>query len=368
MNGLGRPVWAEISHENIGTNVKNIKQLLSKNCQLMAVVKADGYGHGDVAVARTALANGATWLGVALPDEGHKLRREGIAAPILVLGALAINQLEICVAKDLVVTVFQWEIAQALSNIARRLKKTVKVHVKVDTGMSRLGISPDAAVSFVKRLQGLPGIEIQGIYTHFAAADDPDDRYTRWQWQRFSWVLLELSNAKIDIPIKHCANTAATFLMPETHLNMVRVGLGIYGLKPCVSSLKLKPAMSFKTEVVTIKRVMPGTAISYGHAYVTWKETTIVTLPVGYADGLHRKLGDCGVVLINGKKHRFAGRITMDHCMIDVGDTKVEIGDQVILIGTDGEQAITADDWAEWLETINYEVICGVGQRVPRIH
>lgn len=368
MDGSNRPVWATVNLENVGRNVNIMKQQIDDDCQLMAVVKANGYGHGDVAIAKTALANGATWLGVALPEEGHKLRREGIASPILVLGALSINQLESCVAKDLIITVYQWEIAQALSNIARRLKRSVKVHVKVDTGMSRLGIKPEAAVPFIKRLQGLPGIEVQGIFTHFAAADEIDDSYSRWQWQRFSWVLLELKKANIDISIKHCANTAATLLLPHTHLDMVRVGLGIYGLYPCKHPIKLIPALNFTTEVVETKRVSPGTAISYGCTYVTWKETTIVTLPVGYADGLARNLSRNGMVLINGKKYPFAGKITMDHCMIDVGDDGVEIGDRVTLIGTQQNQAISVDDWAVWLETINYEIICGINQRVPRVY
>lgn len=368
MNGSERPVWATVNLENVGDNVSAIKQVIGGNCQLLAVVKANGYGHGDVAIARTALANGATWLGVALPEEGHKLRREGIAAPILVLGALSINQLESCVAKDLILTVYQWEIAQALSNIARRLKRSVKVHVKVDTGMSRIGISPESAVPFIKRLQGLPGIEVQGIFTHFAAADQVEETYSQWQWQRFSWVLLELKKANINIPIKHCANTAATLLLDHTHLDMVRVGLGIYGLYPCDHSIELKPALSFSTEVVEAKRVSPGTAISYGCTYVTWKETTIVTLPVGYADGLARNLSSKGFVLINGKKYPFAGKITMDHCMVDVGNDQVEIGDRVTLIGAQKGQEISVDDWANWLETINYEIICGINQRVPRIY
>lgn len=366
MNGSSRPVWAEINLKNAAANVISFKQLVGKDCHLMAVVKANAYGHGDLQIARTALANGASWLAVALPEEGVKLRRAGIAAPILVLGSVFAHQLEVCVAKDLVMTVYEWEIAQALSNIARRMHKTVRVHIKVDTGMNRIGIQPEEVVSFIKRLQGLSGLDIQGIFTHFAAAERTNDNYTQRQWQRFSWVLLELKKADISIPIKHCANTAATLLMPETHLDLVRVGLGIYGLYPCEHEIELKPVFSLHTQVAAVKRVPAGTAISYGGHYVTWKETTIVTLPIGYADGLLRRLSDKGSVIINGRKHRFAGKITMDASMVDVNDTSVEVGDQVTMIGSQQGQIITVDDWARWLDTITYEIPCMISSRVIR--
>ncbi len=369
MNQLARPVWAKIDLENVAYNVKQIKSKLQADCHLMVVVKANGYGHGDLEIARTALANGASWLAVAIPEEGVRLRRASIASPILVLGALSVQQLEICVAKDLVLTVFQWEIAQALSNIARRLRKTVRIHVKVDTGMSRIGIPPEDAVKFIKRLRGLPGIEIQGIYTHFASADIPDGEYVKWQWQRFSWVLLELRKEGISIPLKHCANTAATLLLPETHLTMVRVGLGVYGLHSNETrTIQLKPAFSLHTEVAAVKRVPPGTAISYHSTYVTWKETNIITLPIGYADGVLRRLSNRAVVLVNGILCPIAGRITMDHCMVDVGDIEVDEGATVTLIGKQGDAEITVDDWARWLDTINYEIPCMISERVERVY
>jgi len=367
-----RPVWAEINLGHAAHNVAEFKRLIGPDCQLMAVIKANAYGHGDLELARTALANGASWLAVALPEEGARLRRAGIAAPILVLGAVSLPQLELCAAKDLAVTVFQWDIAQALSNIARRLQKTVKVHVKVDTGMTRLGIQPEETVDFAKRLLGLPGIEVQGIYTHFACADQLHDTYTQWQWQRFSWVLMELQKEQIQIPLRHCANTAATILMPETRLDLVRVGLGIYGLHPCAetsySLIDLKPVMSLHTQVMALKRVPKGTGVSYGRAFVTWKDTTIAVLPIGYADGLLRQVGEKGAALINGRRHHFAGRVTMDHCMVDVGDLEVEIGDVATLIGRQGTEAITVDDRAEWLDTINYEIPCLISERVTRIY
>jgi len=366
-----RPVWAEISLGNAAHNVAEFKRLIGPGCQLMAVIKANAYGHGDLEMARAVLASGATWLAVALPEEGTRLRRAGIAAPILVLGAVSPSQLELCITKDLVITLFQWEMAQALSNLSRRLNKTVKVHVKVDTGMTRLGIQPGETVEFVKRLHGLPGIEVQGIFTHFACADQPHDSYSQWQWQRFSWVLRELEKEKIHIPLKHCANTAAAVLMPETRLDLVRVGLGLYGLHPCLHTkdlVDLRPVMSLHTQVMAVKRVPKGTGVSYGRAYVTWKETTIAVLPIGYADGLLRQIGEKGAVLINGRRYPFAGRITMDHCMVDVGDSNVEIGDVVTLIGRQGAESITAEDWADWLGTINYEIPCLISERVARIY
>ncbi|HOB09329.1 MAG: alanine racemase [Limnochordia bacterium] len=372
MEKPSRPVWAEISLGNAAHNAGEFKRLIGPDCQLMAVIKANGYGHGDLPMAQAVLASGASWLAVALPEEGAKLRRAGIAAPILVLGAVSPPQLELCAAKDLVVTVFQWDIAQALSNLSRRLNKTVKVHVKVDTGMTRLGLMPEETVEFVKRLRGLPGIEVQGIYTHFACADQPHDSYTQWQWQRFSWVLMELEKEKIHIPLKHCANTAAAVLMPETRLDLVRVGIGLYGLHPCSHTKAimndLRPVMSLHTQVMAVKQVAKGTGVSYGRAFVTWKDTAIAVLPIGYADGLLRRLGERGEVLINGRRYPFAGRITMDHCMVDVGGGVVEIGDVVTLIGRQGEETITADDWAEWIGTINYEIPCMISERVERIY
>ncbi len=368
MNNQARPVWAKINLNHAAHNVAAFKQLIGKDCHLLAVVKANAYGHGDLEIARVALANGASWLAVALPEEGLRLRRAGIAAPILVLGVVSPQQLEMCVSKDLVLSVFQWDIAQALSNIARRLQKIVRIHVKIDTGMNRVGIPPEETVNFIKRLKGLPGIEIQGILTHFATAERNHDQYTLLQWQKFNWVLLELKKQNINIPIKHCANTAATLQMPATHLDMVRVGLGIYGLYPCSHPMELRPVLGLHTEVAAVKRVPKGSAISYGNHYVTWKDTTIVTLPVGYADGLSRRLSGSGVVLINGEKYKYAGNITMDQCMVDVGDALVRVGDKVTLIGFQGDATISVDDWAEWMDTISYEVTCMISNRVNRIY
>ncbi len=372
MNQLTRPVWAEVDRAAIAHNVAEFRRLIDTDCQLMVVVKSDGYGHGDLETARAALASGASWLAVALPEEGVRLRRSGIAAPILVLGSLAAEQLEMCVTKDLVVTVYQWEQAQALSRIASRLQKTVRVHVKVDTGMGRLGIPVEQAVDFTAGLQRLPGVEVQGVFTHFATADQPLGEYVRFQQQRFGEALKQLTAARLRIPLRHSANTAATLYLPDTHMDMVRVGLGIYGLLPIpsksVPGVSLKPALSLFARVTSVRRVSAGTAISYGTSYVTWRETSIAVLPIGYGDGVSRQLGNRGCVLLDETRFPIVGHVTMDHIMIDVGDHPVQIGDEAVLLGGQAADAVTADEWADWMGTISYEVTCMIGSRVPRVY
>lgn len=363
-----RPAWVEVNLASIAHNVQYFKKLIHENCQLLAVVKANAYGHGDLAVVRTALSNGATWIGVALPEEGVRLRRAGIAAPILVLGAVGQEQLELCVTKDLACTVFQWSIAQSLSNLAIRYNKTVRVHLKIDTGMGRLGILPSEALRFAIAVSRLPGIQIQGILTHFATADQPEDQYVHWQLEQFEKVIAELSAHHINIPIKHCANTSAVLFLPEAHFDLVRVGIGLYGLHPQGKRSNLHPAMSFKCRIAAARRVPAGSAISYGASYITKKETTIAILPVGYADGVSRRLSNQGEVLIDGNRFPIIGKVCMDHCMVDVGDFPIEIGQEVTLIGRQGNQEITVEDWADWLGTINYEVPCMISERVPRIY
>lgn len=372
MNQLTRPVWAEVDRDAIAQNVREFRRLIDRDCQLMAVVKSDGYGHGDLETARTALASGANWLAVALPEEGVRLRRAGIAAPILVLGSLAAEQLELCVTKDLVVTVYQWEQAQALSRIASRLQKAVRVHVKVDTGMGRLGIPGEQAIEFITGLRRLPGVEVQGVFTHFATADEPSGEYLGFQRRRFEAVLDQLARAGITIPLRHSANTAAALYLPDVHMDMVRVGLGLYGLLPVpgrpVPGIHLRPALRVFARVTSVRRVPPGTAISYGASFVTWKETSIAVLPIGYGDGVSRQLGNRGCVMLDEKRFPIVGNVTMDHIMVDIGDHPVEVGDEAVLLGGQGSAEITADEWAEWMNTISYEVICMIGSRVPRVY
>lgn len=368
MSKLTRSVWAEVNLQDIAYNTQQFGRLIGDS-QLMAVVKANGYGHGALEVAHTVLAHGASWLAVAIPEEGVRLRRAGIAAPILVLGAVGPEELDICVAKDLAVTVYEPHIAQVLSKKARRLHKIAKVHIKVDTGMSRLGIPVGEAVDLIHQVTQLPHIEVQGVFTHFSDADNPDQGYLQWQWQRFEKLIDNLKEKQIEIPYYHAANTAATLFYPTCHLDMVRVGLGLYGMYPDERRpISLKPALSLKTRIAALKRVPAGTAVSYGRSYVTWRETTLAVLPIGYADGLSRKLSNQGHVLIGDTPCPIVGKVTMDHTIVDVGDLPVDIGDEVVLLGRSQDKEITADHWAQWMDTINYEVTCLISSRVERVY
>lgn len=369
MSKLTRSVWAEVSLDNIAYNVRQFRSLIGPGCELMAVVKANGYGHGALETAYTMIAHGTNWLAVALPEEGVRLRRGGITAPILVLGAVSADELDVCVTHDLAVTVFEPHIAHLLSKAAVDQQRPAKVHIKVDTGMGRLGLLPKDFLYLLELVQSLPALEIQGVFTHFARADEPSLEYTRWQWGRFQGVWRDLKAHSTAIPLIHAANTAATLFFPESRLDLVRVGLGLYGLYPDARRpIKLKPALSLKTRVAFVKRVPAGSAISYDSTYVSWKETSIVVLPIGYADGLRRGLSNRGNVLIRGQYCPIVGRVTMDHTLVDVGDLPVSIGDEVILIGSDGRNEISADTWAQHLDTINYEITCMLSSRIERVY
>lgn len=369
MSKLTRSVWAEVSLDNIAYNVRQFREYIGPNCELMAVVKANGYGHGALETAYTMIANGTNWLAVALPEEAVRLRRGGITAPILVLGAVSADELDVCVAWDLVVTVFEPHIARLLSKAAVAQQKTAKVHIKVDTGMGRLGLLPKDFGNLVELVRDLPGLEIEGVFTHFARADEPSLEYTKWQWQRFKAVCKDLKARGISIPFFHAANTPATLFFPDSHLDLVRVGLGIFGMYPDARRpLHLKPALTLKTKVAFVKRVPAGSAVSYDSTYVTWKETSLAVLPIGYADGLSRGLSNKGKVLIKGHYCPIVGQVTMDHTLVDVGNLPVSIGDEVILLGSDGALEIHAHTWAELLGTINYEVTCMLSNRIERVY
>jgi len=366
---LTRSVWAEVSLDNIAHNVEQFRAFIGPNCELMAVVKANGYGHGALETAYTMIAHGTNWLAVALPEEAIRLRRGGITAPILVLGAVSADELDACVAADLVVTVFEPHIARLLSKAAVAQQKLARVHIKVDTGMGRLGLLPEDFVDLVELVKGLPALEIQGVFTHFAQADQIDLAYTRWQWERFLAVREDLRKRGISIPYVHAANTPATMFFPAAHLDLVRVGLGIYGMYPDDRRpLELKPALSLKTRVAFVKRVPAGSHVSYGSTYVTEKETSLAILPIGYADGLSRGLSNRGHVIIRGTLCPIVGSITMDHTMVDLGDLPCTIGDEVILLGTDGNHEIQAYHWAKLLGTINYEITCMISSRIERLY
>ena len=367
-----RPVWAEINLHNIKENIHGIKRLVGTGVRVMAVVKAEAYGHGAVQVARAARHTGVGWFGGSLPEEGIDLRRAGIADSILVFGPLQPDQVKPVVRYDLISTISLMESAKSLSGEAVRTGKTVKVHIKIDTGMGRVGVLPEDAVGFVEQVKSLPGLEVQGIYSHFATADEADLTYARKQLDKFSEVLTALANAEISVPIKHMANSGAIINLPESHFDLVRPGIIMYGLYPSPEvpkeKLTLLPAFSLKTKVSHAKKVSAGTGVSYGQIYHATKETFIATIPIGYADGWSRLLTAKANALIHDKRFPIVGRICMDQCMVDTGNEQVRPGDPVTLIGSQGEQQITADEIAKLLGTINYEVVCMISDRVPRIY
>ena len=334
----------------------------------MAVVKADGYGHGSVEVSRIALQSGADYLGVALPDEGMQLRRAGIDVPILVLGLVQPEEASKVVGASLHQTVSSLELAEALDQEARRTSTRVNVHVKVDTGMGRIGIRPEDASDFVLRIQRLQNLDVVGIFSHFASADAADKAFARRQLEIFDRTVRELELAGIHLPMKHMANSAAVLDLPESHFDLVRPGIMIYGHYPSgeVShSVALKPAMRLRTEISFLKTVPPGTSISYGRTFVTDRETKVATLPIGYGDGYPRLLSNRGQVIVRGRRAPLVGRVCMDMCMIDVSHVpEVQAGDEVTLFGEDPP----VEEIASMVGTINYEVVCDVGKRVPRLY
>ncbi|MFH1826557.1 MAG: alanine racemase [bacterium] len=359
--------YTEISLAAIKHNIAEIRKLLSPAVKFMAVVKANAYGHGAPAVARAAVEAGADYLAVANLKESLELREAGLLSPILILTESPTSVMDEIIQYELSQTIYSISEAQALSDEAHKRNKTVPVHVKVDTGMGRVGVAPSEANAFVTKVASLPGIKLEGIFTHFAQAEDQDGDFTQQQFQRFSQVLSKVNG----IPIKHAANSAAVLFHPNTQLDMVRVGLMMYGLYPEGNSrnkVRLEPALSFKSRVTYLKKITTGTPVSYGCTYVATKNTTIATIPVGYADGYSRRLSGRGQVLIRGKRFPVVGRVTMDLTMVDVGDSKVDVGDEVVLIGEQNGQIISADELARLEDTISYEVICGIGKRVPRIY
>lgn len=366
----GRPTWVEVDLEAIAHNVRRVIEMVGQGVAILAVLKADGYGHGAVRVARTALNNGARYLGVASINEGVALRRSGIDAPILVLGYTPAWQARELVLNGLSATVFNLDVAQALSRAARELNNQVRVHVKVDTGMGRLGLLPDEVLPFVSMLQALPNLVVEGVFTHFSVADS-DPNYTHCQVRRFRRVLGSLADSGIDLPLVHAANSAAILTLPESRFNMVRLGIAMYGLDPSPQvpcPADFRPALTFKTQIAQVKTLPPGSFVSYGNIYQTSGEQRIAVIPVGYADGFRRAPRHWGDVLVRGQRASIVGRVCMDQTMIDVtAIPDVRQGDEVVLIGEQGNERITAEDVAERLGTINYEVVSEILARVPRV-
>lgn len=369
-----RPVWAEINLDNLAFNMRQIRSK-AKSKDIIAVVKADAYGHGALDIAPVLLENGATSLAVAVVSEGVELRRGGIECPIMVLGFTPPSLMDDLVKYDIQQTVFSYSYAKELSAIAEKNHKKARIHIAVDTGMGRIGFMPNKeSVEEVLKISKLPNIEVQGIFSHFSTADEKDKEYTDYQLSKFNEFYDELSKVGVKIKIRHIANSAAIIELPKTHFEAVRPGIILYGYYPSEevdkSNIQLKPVMELKTNIAHIKKIPSGYYISYGRKFKSTRETVVATLPVGYADGYTRLLFNKAKVIINGQFAPVVGRICMDQCMVDVTNIKgeIKVGDEVILIGEKGEISINADHIAEMLGTINYEVVCMISKRVPRVY
>jgi len=376
-------VWAEVDLEAIAHNVRELRRITDPGADLMAVVKANAYGHGAVEVTRKALENGADSLGVARIEEGIELRKAGVKESVLIFGYTPPALASKLIGFDLTQTVWSYTTAQALSDIAVSSNKQIKVHLKVDTGMGRLGLLPDChrppvteqnsmgnAVREAKSISLLAGLELEGVYTHFASADSSDKTYAGKQFEIFLDFLNELRRAGINPPLCHAANSAAIIDLPETHLDMVRAGIAIYGLYPSNEVNKrrivLKPAMTLKSKIVHLKKVPPGFKVSYGSTYQTPKPTTIASIPVGYADGFNRLLSSRGHMLVRGRRAPIVGRVCMDQTMLDVGHIPgVNLEDEVVIFGKQKDGSITVDEIAASLNTINYEIVSALTARIP---
>ncbi len=369
---LCQRAWVEINQEALSHNVRQLKKLLAAPTQLMAVVKADAYGHGATMVARIALDAGASGLCVATLQEGIQLREAGIEAPILLLGAINTPEQVIAIAQwQLQPTICTPQQALIFSETLSELKKTLPVHLKLDTGMSRLGMPWQEATQFVELVKRLPYLEIASIYSHLATADSPDPTIMRLQHQRFEDAIAQLRDAGIQPPRLHLANSAATLTNPALHYDWVRVGLALYGLYPAEhlrDKVNLKPVMQVKARVTQVKIIPPGTGVSYGYQFIANQETRMAVVGIGYADGVPRNLSNKMTVLIRGQQVRQIGAITMDQMMLDVSAIPdLQTGEVVTLIGQDGNLSICADDWAETLGTISWEILCSFKHRLPRV-
>jgi len=374
-----RAARADVDLEAIAHNVRTLAALAAP-AQFCAVVKADGYGHGAIAVGQAALEAGADWLAVALIEEGAVLRKAGITAPILILSQPRLDDFDAAVHYDLRLAVYTPEGIEAACDAASAEGKVAKLHLKVNTGMNRVGAQPEDIKGLAERIAKRPEVEFEALWTHCAVADEPDHGFTAEQLDRFDAVVRELDEAGLRPTMLHAANSAATIDHPRARMDLVRCGISIYGIAPSpalVDRLELRPAMRLGAEVSMVKRVRAGERISYGLRHEFSEATTVVTVPIGYADGVPRALATAGAeVLIHGRRCPIVGTVTMDQIMVDVGGLDVEVGDEVILIGAQVDPAgrgadpveITADEWAEHLGTIAYEIICGIGPRVPRFY
>lgn len=378
VEGVRRPAWAEISASAIAHNVRVLKAVMGDSL-LCAVVKANAYGHGAPLAARAALEGGADALAVAMVDEGIELREAGVNVPILLLAEIPASTIPDALGHSLTLTIGSLAGAKAAADWAEKLGGKHRVHVKIDTGMGRMGVALEEVGDVVDLLLGSGAIDLEGLYTHFSVAEgssDDDRAFTKSQIALFNEVVDALRERGVAPRMVHSANSAGALGYPEARLSMVRVGLALYGYLPSgwlasaleEQSLELRPALALRAQVVAVRRVLKGERPSYGRSRALERDATIVTVPFGYADGYPRRLFEGGAdVLIHETRYPLAGNVTMDQLLVDVGDDVVVVGDDVVLLGPQGHELITAEEWAEKANTITWEILCGIGARVPRV-
>lgn len=409
-----RPTWAEISLDALQHNIEVIRKAMPADKKVLAVVKADAYGHGAIEVSRHALRCGVDYLAVAFLDEALELRQAGIEAPILIMGYTPPSAVKLAIDHDVTLTVFSEDVLEALAELGSRKQgnsqqqgssqqqgnshqqgsrhqgdqqssrhqgdqgrgnpaNPAKIHIKIDTGMSRLGVRYDEAIPFIERALQLPGIEVEGLFTHYACADESDKTFTHEQHERMQHVVAHFADQNIQFPIVHAGNSATAIDVPHLSFNMVRLGISMYGLYPSAEvntqQVRLQPVMTFKSQIVMIKKLPPHVGVSYGQTYHTQGEEQIATIPVGYADGYSRALSGDTSVLLRGQKAAVIGRICMDQLMINAtGWPDLKQGEEIVLFGKQGDAVISAEELAHKLRTINYEITCKVSHRVPRVY
>ncbi|HBR16129.1 MAG: alanine racemase [Deltaproteobacteria bacterium RIFCSPLOWO2_12_FULL_43_16] len=372
MRFTGRPTFAIIDRVAIRSNFLQIKKNVDKGVDILAVVKANAYGHGAVETAKTLEQSGCRFFGVAICEEGVELRKAGIKSSIIVLGGVYPNQTREIIKYNLTPVIFDGETARILNNFLKKADKKIKVHIKIDTGMGRLGLLPEEIEPFFNKLKGLANLEVEGILSHFAEADEEDKGFSKKQLAIFLKAIKVIQRLGFKPRFQHIANSAALLEYNPSHFNMVRPGIMLYGAYPALrmkEQIRLKPVMRLVTNIVQLKDMPKGFSVSYGRKYVAKKRSIIAAIPIGYGDGYPRSLSGKGEVLVRGKRVRVAGTICMDITMLDVTHIKgVSVGDEAVIIGKQGNDEIKVDELAEKAGTIPYEILCGITSRIPRVY